>query len=44
MYVDILGRILYEALGLKKFHKIKTVYSILVAAMENFVKQVTRSM
>ena len=37
MYV---GRILYEALGLKKFHKIKAVFSILVVAIENYVKQV----
>ena len=41
MYVyEIIGRILYEALGLHKFHKIKSVLSVLVAAIENFIKQV----
>lgn len=37
---EITGRILYEALGLKKFHKIKSVFSVMVAAMENYVEQV----
>ena len=38
--MEAIGRILYEALGLNKLHKIKTVFSIMVAAIENYVKQV----
>ena len=39
-HASIIGRILYEALGLKRFHKMKTVFSIMVAAIESYIKQV----